>query len=74
MLARDLRDHRGDGAWSTSRPLRALTSPARPIVLCRLRAGAPMVREVAPGLTEVGFFLPPTPLQQLLIEDGPPCR
>jgi hydrogenase maturation protein HypF len=49
----------------------ALLSPARPIVLaplCRREALAP---EVAPGLVEVGFFLPPTPLQHLLGAEGP---
>ena len=44
-----------------------LESPARPIVLLRRRSG--MVSEleaVAPGLTELGFLLPYTPLHHLL--------
>jgi hydrogenase maturation protein HypF len=52
----------------------ALVSPARPIVLLRLRAATPLGAAVAPGLGEVGFFLPPTPLQHLLLHDGPPLQ
>lgn len=43
----------------------ALESPARPIVLLRRREGA-LCDGVAPGLAEVGIFLPPTPLQHLV--------
>jgi hydrogenase maturation protein HypF len=49
---------------------RALLAPSRPIVLAPARAGSPLAAEVAPGLREVGVFLPATPLQQLLFEGG----
>jgi hydrogenase maturation protein HypF len=52
----------------------ALRSPARPIVIVRMRPGSPLAPEVAPRLTEVGFFLPPTPLQHLLLAAGPPLQ
>ena len=46
-----------------------LLSPARPIVLARRRAGARLSRLVAPGLAEVGVFLPYSPLHHLLLRD-----
>ena len=39
-----------------------------------LRVPGPLAPEVAPRLDEVGFFLPPTPLQHLLLEQGPPLQ
>ncbi len=45
-----------------------LTSPARPIVLVRRRAGTDLARAVAPGLSELGIFLPYSPLHQLLLD------
>jgi hydrogenase maturation protein HypF len=53
---------------------RALLSPARPIVVARERgeARAALAPEVAPGLPELGVFLPSTPLQHLLLREGPP--
>jgi len=50
---------------------RALTSAARPIVLARARAGGPVAANIAPWLRQLGVFLPPTPLQALLVTDGP---
>lgn len=50
----------------------ALLSPARPIVVAPLREGAPLAPGIAPGLRDVGVFLAPSPLQQLLADDGPP--
>ncbi|HET9933906.1 MAG TPA: carbamoyltransferase HypF [Polyangiaceae bacterium] len=44
-----------------------LASPARPIVLVKRRSGAPIAPDVAPGLSELGVFLPPTPLLSLLL-------
>jgi hydrogenase maturation protein HypF len=51
-----------------------LHSPARPIVLLRRRAGAPIARAVAPGQDWLGVMLPYTPLHHLLLEaaDGFP--
>lgn len=47
----------------------ALTSPARPIVLARKRADSTLSSLIAPGLTEVGAFLPYSPLHHLLLAD-----
>lgn len=48
---------------------RLLNSPARPIVLMRRRTLGEIVPEVAPGLSELGVFLPSTPLLSLLLEE-----
>ncbi|MFE9650637.1 carbamoyltransferase HypF [Streptomyces sp. NPDC006365] len=50
----------------------ALTSPERPVVLLarrRWHGPAPLAREVHPGLTHVGLFLPTTGLHHLLIDE-----
>ena len=47
-----------------------LSSPARPIVLARLRAEAGLAPSVAPGLPWLGIFLPYAPLQHLLFADA----
>jgi hydrogenase maturation protein HypF len=54
---------------ATSRDL--LVSPARPIVLVPLRRRDAIARAVAPGLGDLGLYLAPTPLQHLLLVDGP---
>jgi hydrogenase maturation protein HypF len=46
----------------------ALTSPARPIVLLARRAGSDLAPSIAPGLAELGFLLPPSPLHLLLLD------
>jgi hydrogenase maturation protein HypF len=46
-----------------------LTTPARPIVLARARAGNPIAAGVAPGIPWLGVFLPYAPLQHLLFAD-----
>ncbi|GHH78995.1 carbamoyltransferase HypF [Streptomyces sulfonofaciens] len=51
-----------DGAES-----RLLESPARPIVLLRARRDTPLDPGVAPGSPTLGFMLPTTPLQHLLL-------
>jgi hydrogenase maturation protein HypF len=48
---------------------RSLASPARPIVLARRRPGSALAPSIAPGLREVGVFLPYSPLQHLLLAD-----
>lgn len=58
----------------SDRERETLLSPARPIVLAGRRRRARISRHVAPFLTEVGVFLPPTPLQHLLLRDGPPLQ
>lgn len=45
-----------------------LASPLRPIVLVRKKAGADIAVNVAPGLSEIGAFLPYSPLHQLLLD------
>jgi hydrogenase maturation protein HypF len=70
VMARSLADlHRIvhiDGAEE-----RALTSAARPIVIARARRAGPIAVNVAPWLQELGVSLPSTPLQHLLLADGP---
>ncbi|WP_037305882.1 carbamoyltransferase HypF [Amycolatopsis orientalis] len=46
-----------------------LGSPAAPIVLLPKSAGTPLAASVSPGLTEVGVFLPCTPLHHLLLAE-----
>jgi hydrogenase maturation protein HypF len=46
-----------------------LSSPARPIVLARRRAGAPLAEAVAPANAYVGLLAPYTPLHHLLAAD-----
>ncbi len=46
-----------------------LASPERPIVLLPKRADAPLPESIAPGLAEVGCFLPYSPLHDLLLAD-----
>ena len=45
-----------------------LSSPVRPIVLVNRRPGGTLADNVAPGLREIGAFLPYSPLHQLLLE------
>jgi len=45
-----------------------LASPARPIVLVNRRPDCALADNVAPGLREIGAFLPYSPLHQLLLE------
>jgi hydrogenase maturation protein HypF len=46
-----------------------LLTPARPIVLARMREGNGIAEDVAPGLPWLGVFLPYAPLQHLLFAD-----
>ncbi len=50
--------------------LRALESPAAPIVLAVRRAGSAVAPGVAPGLHRLGVMLPHTPVQHLLMAQG----
>lgn len=46
-----------------------LTSPVRPIVLAGKSRGCDLAANIAPGLKELGVFLPYSPLHQLLLEE-----
>lgn len=48
-----------------------LVDRARPIVLAPMRRPCALALAVAPGLGDVGVYLPPTPLQHLLLAAGP---
>ena len=48
---------------------RLVRSPARPIVLAARRPGAALTCAIAPGLDELGVFLPYSPLHHLLLKD-----
>jgi len=51
----------------------AIRDPARPIVLAKKRADFPLSKLLAPGLSELGVFLPYSPLHhQLLADYGKP--
>ncbi|MEU7872101.1 carbamoyltransferase HypF [Dactylosporangium sp. NPDC049140] len=46
-----------------------LVSPARPVVLLRVRPDAPTASAVAPGVDRIGLFLPAAPVHHLLLRD-----
>ncbi len=48
----------------------ALLDPARPIVLLRAGSRVGLPPNIAPGLDEIGVFLPYSPLHQLLLEES----
>ena len=49
---------------------RLLESPARPIVLLRMRKDSKIGADVAPGQKYLGFMLPYTPLHHLLLKES----
>ena len=51
----------------TSAEADALVSPMRPIVLARKKDTSELAKNIAPGLRELGVFLPYAPLHQLLL-------
>jgi hydrogenase maturation protein HypF len=55
-------------ASPTAAESECLLSPMRPIVLCRKKPGAKLADTIAPGLAEIGVFLPYSPLHQLLLD------
>ncbi|MEP6471165.1 MAG: carbamoyltransferase HypF [Acidobacteriota bacterium] len=71
LMARDLEAVRSFAQVSDA-AIRALLSPAAPIVLLPAKAHGGLAESVAPGLSEYGVMLPYTPLHHLLLADGPP--
>lgn len=53
----------------TPEEIELLCSPMRPIVLGRKKQGGTLADEIAPGLGEIGVFLPYSPLHHLLLND-----
>jgi hydrogenase maturation protein HypF len=70
MLVRDL-DVARRYAHIDAAEAAVLTSPARPIVLLRRRADAPVVDAVAPGSPLLGLMLPYSPVHHLLLAPVP---
>ena len=70
MLVRDL-DVARRYAYVDDTEAAVLSSPARPIVLLRRRAGAPVADAVAPGSPLLGLMLPYSPLHHLLLAPVP---
>ena len=70
MLVRDL-DIARRYAHIDDAEAAVLTSPARPIVLLRRRADAPVVDAVAPGSPLLGLMLPYSPIHHLLLAPVP---
>lgn len=67
VMFRDI-DALQDHCEVSSEELRALTGPARPIVLLLQKSSSSLSREVNPGLKELGAFLPYTGIQLLLFD------
>ncbi len=55
-------------AVASERELALLRDPRRPIVLCRARADNGLAPSIAPGLQELGLFLPYSPLHHLILD------
>lgn len=70
MLVRDL-DVARRYAHVDADEAAVLSSPARPIVLLRRRAGAPVADAVAPGSPLLGLMLPYSPIHHLLLAPVP---
>jgi hydrogenase maturation protein HypF len=70
MLVRDL-DVAGRYAHIDDAEATVLSGPARPIVLLRRRADAPVADAVAPGSPLLGLMLPYSPIQHLLLASVP---
>ena len=58
-----------DCADLTAEEAELLASPARPIVLTTRKDGNDLADNIASGLSEIGAFLPYSPLHQLLLEE-----
>lgn len=72
VMARDL-DWVERAAWSTPEERAFLERPERPILLLPRRSEE-VAPSVAPGLADLGLFLPSSGLQLLLLGEGPPLQ
>ena len=70
VLVRDLEVARRY-AYINDAEAAVLSSPARPIVLLRRRADAPIAEAVAPGSPLIGLMLPYSPIHHLLLAPVP---
>jgi hydrogenase maturation protein HypF len=66
VMVRDLEVARTSFALTLGEE-RVLSSPEAPIVLVRVREGAPLANTVAPGFRRAGLMLPTTPLHHLVL-------
>ena len=57
-----------ESATPSTEHARMLRDPLRPIVLVPMREGSPLAVSIAPGLKEVGAFLPYSPLHYLILD------
>jgi len=73
LVGEDDLDAVRDCADLSAEEAQLLVSPARPIVLITRKDGDDLADNIASGLSEIGAFLPYSPLHQLLLEefDGP---
>ena len=55
--------------WMSTHEAEVLLGPSRPILLLRKRPVIGLADNVAPGLKEIGVFLPYSPLHDLLLSD-----
>ncbi len=68
MKGDDALDGVREAVHLSSHEARLLGGPIRPIVLTKKRCSTGLAENLAPGLTELGVFLPYSPLHQLLLE------
>jgi hydrogenase maturation protein HypF len=62
-------DHVRQHCTLSDKEAKAIADPARPIVLVRKRQRSALSEHLAPGLGELGVFLPYAPLHHLLLRD-----
>ncbi|NNF41399.1 MAG: carbamoyltransferase HypF [Woeseiaceae bacterium] len=66
---RDGLDHVRESVTLDPAEAELLTSPIRPIVLATKKPTARLAANVAPGLAEIGVFLPYSPLHQVILDE-----
>ena len=68
MCGKDGLDHVRQAVDLSTAETELISGPIRPIVLAKKRATMGLAENLAPGLTELGVFLPYSPLHQLLLD------